>query len=89
MGWYARLVFARLMHAACGMPLVRAQRARIVPLASGRVVELGVGSGLNLPLYDPARVMRLVGVEPSVVTGYLAGAPRFAGYPYRGVYSPA
>jgi ubiquinone/menaquinone biosynthesis C-methylase UbiE len=65
MGWYDRYVFPRLMHAACSMPLVRAQRERIVPLAAGEVIEIGIGSGLNLPLYDPARVKRLVGVEPS------------------------
>jgi ubiquinone/menaquinone biosynthesis C-methylase UbiE len=39
-------------------------RARIVPKARGVVAEVGFGSGLNMPYYDPAMVQRLVGIEP-------------------------
>lgn len=41
------------------------QRANVVPNASGRVLEIGVGSGLNLSLYDRARVERVVGLDRS------------------------
>jgi ubiquinone/menaquinone biosynthesis C-methylase UbiE len=41
------------------------QRARVVPAARGRVLEIGIGSGLNLPLYDATLVERVVGVDPS------------------------
>lgn len=44
-------------------PLYPARRL-VVPQARGEVLEIGVGTGLNFPLYDPARVTRLVGVEP-------------------------
>ncbi|QWG22029.1 class I SAM-dependent methyltransferase [Bradyrhizobium sediminis] len=39
-------------------------RKRIVPRAKGVVVEVGFGSGLNLPFYDPKRVHLLIGIEP-------------------------
>jgi ubiquinone/menaquinone biosynthesis C-methylase UbiE len=38
---------------------------KIVPLAEGRVLEIGVGSGLNLPFYDTAKVSEVVGLDPS------------------------
>jgi ubiquinone/menaquinone biosynthesis C-methylase UbiE len=41
------------------------QREKIVPLARGRVLELGIGSGLNLSFYDPAKVSKVWGLEPS------------------------
>ncbi|WP_337186422.1 class I SAM-dependent methyltransferase [Phenylobacterium sp.] len=41
------------------------QRAKIVPQAHGRVLELGIGMGLNLALYDPAKVSEVVGVDPA------------------------
>ncbi|MFO0438333.1 MAG: class I SAM-dependent methyltransferase [Phenylobacterium sp.] len=41
------------------------QRARLVPRASGRVLELGVGMGLNLAFYDPARVSSVSGLDPA------------------------
>ena len=63
--WYERLFLSRLIDIACGLELIAEQRRRIVPQASGRVLELGFGSGLNLPFYDPSRVEQLWGLEPS------------------------
>lgn len=65
MGLYDRYVLPRLIDRACGIKAVGLQRQKIVPQASGRVLEIGIGSGLNLPYYDPARVERLWGLEPS------------------------
>jgi SAM-dependent methyltransferase len=55
----------RLICTFCAGPSIMKQRAKIVPLASGRVLELGIGGGLNLAFYDPARVSEVVGVDPS------------------------
>jgi len=44
-------------------PMYPARRL-VVPEARGEVLEIGVGTGLNLALYDPAAVRRVVGVEP-------------------------
>jgi len=50
------------------------QRYKIVPEASGRVLEIGLGSGLNLPVYDPQRVERVFGLEPSPEMTHMAEA---------------
>ncbi len=65
MGLYAERVLPHLIEAACGTGEVRRQRQRIVPLATGRVLEVGMGSGLNLPFYDRDRVELVWGLEPS------------------------
>jgi len=41
------------------------QREKVVPLAAGRVLEIGIGSGLNLPYFSPGKVQHLWGLEPS------------------------
>jgi ubiquinone/menaquinone biosynthesis C-methylase UbiE len=49
-------------------------RAEVVPLAEGTVLELGLGSGLNLAFYDPQRVTKVLGVDPGVALTDLAAA---------------
>lgn len=41
------------------------QRRKIVPEAHGRILEVGVGSGLNLPVYEKDRVDKIWGLDPS------------------------
>lgn len=41
------------------------QREKVVPLAAGRVLEIGIGTGLNLPFYNRDRVTHLWGLDPS------------------------
>ncbi len=65
MSFYQRWVLPRLVDLACGAGPAMRQRAKVVPLARGRVLELGAGSGLNLPLYAPDRVSGVWALEPS------------------------
>ncbi len=72
MGLYERHILPHLIDFACGMGEVMKVRAQLVPLARGRVLEIGIGSGLNLGFYDPQRVERVVGVDPSAAMQALA-----------------
>ena len=65
MGFYDRYVLPPLLHLVMRNPDMTRQRQRLVPEAKGRVLEVGIGSGLNLPFYGPG-VERLWGVDPSV-----------------------
>jgi ubiquinone/menaquinone biosynthesis C-methylase UbiE len=44
---------------------VQKQRQKVVPFAEGCVLEIGIGSGLNLPYYDPEKVERVIGLDPA------------------------
>nr|WP_051041208.1 class I SAM-dependent methyltransferase [Blastomonas sp. AAP53] len=55
----------RLITFCCGQPAIARARSRIVPRASGCVLELGCGGGINLDHYDTRRVTALAGVDPS------------------------
>ena len=70
--WYERNVLPWLIDLACGMKSVGEQRKKVIPQAQGRVLEIGIGTGLNLPFYDTGRVIELVGVEPSLRMHHLA-----------------
>lgn len=63
--FYERHVLPHLIGCACGARPIQRQRAKVVPNASGRVLELGIGSGLNLAFYDPDKVASVTGVDPS------------------------
>lgn len=65
MGLYDRHILPHLIDFTCGMGAVMKTRSQVVPLASGRVLEIGIGTGLNLSFYDPAKVTEIVGVDPA------------------------
>ncbi len=55
----------RAVELVCAQRSIDRQRAKVVPAARGRVLEVGVGTGLNLPHYDPSRVEEIVAIDPS------------------------
>lgn len=63
MGFYDRVIFPRLMHLVMGFGELPEYRRRVVPAAEGRVLEIGIGSGLNAPLYTD-RVSDVIGLDP-------------------------
>lgn len=65
MGWYEKYVVPPMIDLACSAKPVRKQREKIVPRARGDVLEIGIGSGLNLPYYDREQVSHVWGLEPS------------------------
>ena len=64
MGFYRQVIFPKILHRVMRNPEANEHRGRVVPAASGRVLEIGIGSGLNLPYYSD-QVEALVGLDPS------------------------
>jgi SAM-dependent methyltransferase len=71
MGWYSRHVFPRLCDVLLGRPFVAEYRREVLAKASGAVLEIGFGTGLNLPHY-PDHIRKITTVEPNVGMNRLA-----------------
>ncbi len=65
MGLYSRYVLPRVVHLTCSAKPTMRQRQKLVPLARGKILEVGIGSGLNLPFYEPDGVTKVWGLDPS------------------------
>jgi len=65
MSFYEDRVLPHIIDKACSMGQVMKLRSQIVPRARGRVLEVGMGSGINLEFYDQSRVEMVYGLEPS------------------------
>ncbi|HEY1711066.1 MAG TPA: class I SAM-dependent methyltransferase [Rhizomicrobium sp.] len=65
MGFYDRHILPRLLNAAMSTKPIDYQRKKVVPRAEGRVLEIGFGSGHNLPHYDAGKVSHIWALEPS------------------------
>jgi SAM-dependent methyltransferase len=64
MGLYERYLLPKFIGCACGAKPIMRQRRKIVPLAEGETLEIGIGAGHNLKYYESTRVTRVVGLEP-------------------------
>ncbi|CAB1078393.1 SAM-dependent methyltransferase PA0798 (UbiE paralog) [Olavius algarvensis Delta 1 endosymbiont] len=73
MGLYTKYILPKIAHYVCSSKLIAHQRRKVVPRARGRVLEIGIGSGLNLPFYDPEKVEHVWGLDPSEEMWRLAG----------------
>ncbi len=65
MGFYDRYILPRAINLACSSKPNMKQREKVVPLAEGEVLEIGMGTGLNLGFYDRNKVHKVWGLEPS------------------------
>lgn len=63
--WYDDHVMPHLIKIACSQAAIADRRAQIVPLAKGRVFEIGCGGGINQPFYDRDKVDGFAGIDPS------------------------
>ncbi len=80
MGIYNRYILPYFVDNACSKKTFQYQRKKIIPSAKGRVLDIGFGSGLNLPYYNLDKVEFVWGLEPSAgmrkkAQGAVAAAP--------------
>jgi SAM-dependent methyltransferase len=72
MGLYEDRILPRILNRACGAKTLEPLRRRVCQGLAGDIVEIGFGSGLNIPFY-PAAVTSVAAVEPCDASWRLAG----------------
>ncbi len=66
MGFYNKHVLPKMINFACSQSSTAKQREKIVPYVEGRVLEIGVGTGLNIPFYNSEKVDYVMGIDPEI-----------------------
>ena len=72
MSLYEKYVLPKFLNCTCGSKPINYQRKKVVPLAQGLVLDVGIGSGLNIPFYDMSKLDKVLGLDPSVDLNNLA-----------------
>lgn len=65
MSFYKDFIYPHLVDKLGDPPPIRKIRQQIIPLAEGKVLEIGAGSGANFMHYDPTKVRKLYALEPN------------------------
>jgi ubiquinone/menaquinone biosynthesis C-methylase UbiE len=65
LGLYDKYVLPKFLNCACSSKPINCQRQKIVPLAKGKVLDIGIGSGLNIPFYNSNKIDKVIGIDPS------------------------
>ena len=70
--WYEKLFLPKVCDKCCSTKPINYQRNKVVPLAKGVVLEIGIGSGLNIPFYNKNNIEKIIGLDPSEELNFLA-----------------
>ena len=62
---YDKYILPYVLNCTCGQKPFVKQRQKLVPMAKGKVLEVGIGSGLNMPYFDTSKIISVVGIDPS------------------------
>ena len=62
---YEKYLLPKLLDTSCSTKPVNYQRKKIVPDARGTILEIGIGSGLNIPFYQRSNIQKIIGLDPS------------------------
>lgn len=65
MSLYDKYILPKVLNCTCGSKPISYQRKKVVPLAKGIVLDIGIGSGLNIPFYDLSKIDKIYGLDPS------------------------
>lgn len=65
MSFYDRYCLPLVIDLACGIKPIRKQREKVIPLARGEVLEVGIGTGRNLPHYEAEQIEKIWGLDPA------------------------
>jgi len=72
MSLYDKYILPSFLNCACASKPINYQREKVVPQASGVILEVGIGSGLNIPFYDQSKVEKVIGLDPSAELNAMA-----------------
>jgi ubiquinone/menaquinone biosynthesis C-methylase UbiE len=65
LGLYDNYILPKFLNCACSSKPINYQRQKVVPLAKGKVLDIGIGSGLNIPFYNSDKIDKVIGIDPS------------------------
>ena len=69
---YEKYVLPKILSFTCNTKPINYQRKKIIPSATGLVVELGVGAGANFKYYNPEKILKVTAIDPSAELNILA-----------------
>ena len=65
MSFYEKKILPKVLDLLCGSSPINYQRRKVVPKVSGNVLEIGIGSGLNLPHYKASNISKITALDPA------------------------
>tara|TARA_E500000178_G_C17028299_1_gene759157 strand:+ start:2455 stop:3078 length:624 start_codon:yes stop_codon:yes gene_type:complete len=65
MGIYQKYIMPKVLDFLCSTKPIQYQRKKVVHQAYGNILEIGIGTGNNIPFYDKSKVSKIIGLDPS------------------------